>query len=124
MKNRPIKELVYSLNQLGANITYAEKAGYPPVVTSGMPLSGNNISINGSISSQYITALLLIAPVLPQGLTINIQGELISSSYVKLTLGLMKQFNIDASWGENSISIKSQTYKGNDIIVEGDWSGA
>lgn len=124
MKNRPIKELANALNQLGANITYAEKEGYPPVITSGKPLAGNHISINGSISSQYITALLLIAPVLPNGLTIDITGKLMSSSYVALTLGLMKQFGVDATWEGNTISVPHQSYKGREVIVEGDWSGA
>ena len=124
MKNRPIKELVNGLNQLGANIRYAEKEGYPPVVTSGQPLSGNVLSINGNISSQYITALLLVAPTLPQGLTIKIEGELISSSYLKMTLRLMKQYNISVTWENNTIYIPNQKYQGTDCIVEGDWSGA
>jgi 3-phosphoshikimate 1-carboxyvinyltransferase len=124
MKNRPIKELVNGLNQLGAGITYAEKEGYPPVITSGTTLTGNSISINGSISSQYITALLLIAPSLPKGLKVEIQGELISSSYVKLTLGLMQLFNVEAAWEKNTITILPQKYQGHDISVEGDWSGA
>lgn len=124
MRNRPIKELVNALNQLGANITYAEKEGYPPVITSGQPLRGNQITINGSISSQYITALLLIASVLPNGLTIDITGKLMSSSYVALTLGLMKQFGVNAHWEGNTISVPHQFYKGSEIFVEGDWSGA
>ncbi len=124
MKNRPIKELVNALNQLGANITYAEKEGYPPVITSGKPLAGSHITINGSISSQYITALLLIAPVLPIGLTIDITGKLMSSSYVALTLGLMKQFGVNATWEGNSIYVPHQSYKGTEASVEGDWSGA
>lgn len=124
MKNRPIKELVNALNQLGANIVYAEKEGYPPVITSGKPLAGNHITINGSISSQYITALLLIAPVLPNGLTIDITGKLMSSSYVALTLELMKQFGVNATWEGNSIYVPHQSYKGTEASVEGDWSGA
>ena len=124
MKHRPIRELVDGLNQIGAEITYLEKEGFPPLQTSGNPLQGNKISINGSISSQFITALLLIAPILPQGLTINITGRLISSSYVSLTLQLMKSFGIEASWEENTITITPQHYKGSDCTVEADWSGA
>ncbi|NJK98573.1 MAG: hypothetical protein HC905_29910 [Bacteroidales bacterium] len=86
MKNRPIGELVNALNSLGAGISYAEKEGFPPLKTSGKLLDGDTISLKGSISSQYITALLLIAPALPNGLTIHINDHLISSSYVRLTL--------------------------------------
>lgn len=124
MRNRPIKELVNALNQLGANIVYAEKDGYPPVITSGKLLAGDRITINGGISSQYITALLLVAPVLPNGLTISITGKLMSSSYVALTLGLMKQFGVAAKWEGTTITVPHQKYKGGNASVEGDWSGA
>jgi 3-phosphoshikimate 1-carboxyvinyltransferase len=124
MKNRPIHELVNALNQLGADIKYAEKTGFPPVVTSGKILTGNNLEINGSISSQFITALLLVAPTLPQGLTIHITGTLISSSYVSLTLGLMENFGIKSLWKDNMIHIEPQEYRGKDMTVEADWSGA
>lgn len=124
MKNRPIRELVDGLNQLGAGIRYLEKEGYPPVQTSGNPLKGNTIPINGSISSQFITALLLIAPVLPEGLTIQITGKLISSSYVSLTLQLMKLYGVEANWKENTIHIPPQIYFGTNHTVEADWSGA
>jgi 3-phosphoshikimate 1-carboxyvinyltransferase len=124
MKNRPIHELVNALNQLGADIEYAEKNGYPPVITSGKLLRGYSLEINGGISSQFITALLLVAPTLPQGLTINIKGELISSSYVALTLGLMKQFGIKANWEGNTIHIDHQDYIGGEMTTEADWSGA
>jgi 3-phosphoshikimate 1-carboxyvinyltransferase len=124
MKNRPIRELVDGLNQLGAGITYVEKEGYPPVKTSGKELSGDQLHINGSISSQFITALLLVAPSLPQGLTIHIDGKLISSSYVLLTLQLMKSFGVDAVWEDKSITIVPQFYRGHDCTVEADWSAA
>jgi 3-phosphoshikimate 1-carboxyvinyltransferase len=124
MKNRPIRELVDGLNQLGADISYLEKEGFPPIQTSGNQLQGNSISISGNISSQFITALLLIAPVLPKGLTINIKDKLISSSYVHLTLQLMKLFGVNSNWTNNKISIEPQPYKGSDISVEADWSGA
>ncbi len=124
MKNRPIRELVDGLNQIGAAITYLEKEGFPPVQTSGKPLQGNSITIDGSISSQFITALLLIAPVLPKGLAINITGRLISSSYVSLTLQLMQSFGIEARWEGSTIIITPQQYKGSECTVEADWSGA
>lgn len=124
MRNRPIGELVDALNSLGAGITYAEKQGYPPLVTSGKALKGNEIHLRGSISSQYITALLLVAPVLPQGLTIYITDTLISSSYVKLTLDMMRFFGVESKWEGNVISIANQEYKPRDFTVEADWSGA
>jgi len=124
MKNRPIHELVNALNQIGADIQYIEKPGFPPIQTSGKSLKGDILSIKGSISSQFITALLLVAPTLPNGLTINITGKLISSSYVALTLGLMKQYGIDANWEENTIKIAPQKYDGDNILIEADWSGA
>lgn len=124
MRNRPIGELVNALNTLGAEITYAEKQGYPPLVTSGKSLNGNEIKLRGSISSQYITALLLVAPSLPQGLTIYITDTLISSSYVKLTLEMMKFFGIESHWEGNVVSIPHQSYSARDFTVEADWSGA
>ncbi len=124
MKNRPIGELVNALNSIGAGIEYAGNPGYPPLITSGKPLQGNEISLKGSVSSQYITALLLIAPVLPKGLTINITDKLISSSYVKLTLEMMKYFEVESYWIGNKIVIPHQQYKANDYTVEADWSGA
>jgi 3-phosphoshikimate 1-carboxyvinyltransferase len=124
MKNRPIGELVNALNSIGADIIYAEKKGFPPLVTSGKELSGETISLKGSISSQYITALLLIAPVLPNGLVVQITDTLISSSYVKLTLDMMKCFGVKSSWEGNKIIIPHQNYVPKDYTVEADWSGA
>lgn len=124
MKNRPIHELINGLNQLGADISYLDKEGYPPVCTSGKLLKGKQITINGGISSQFISSLLLIAPTLPEGLEINITGKLISSAYVNLTLQLMKQYGVEAVWKENSIYIPHQEYFGVDYTVEADWSGA
>ena len=124
MKNRPIRELVNGLNQLGADIIYLEKEGFPPLQTSGKPLKGSKIEIDGSISSQFITALLLVAPAMPEGLSVHITGKLISSSYVKLTLELMKCFGIEYQWDNNVICIASQTYQGGDLAVEADWSAA
>jgi 3-phosphoshikimate 1-carboxyvinyltransferase len=124
MRNRPIGELVNALNSLGAEIVYTEKEGFPPLRTSGKLLKGDTISLKGSISSQYITALLLIAPVLPNGLTIHITDHLISSSYVHLTLHMMKYFGIESTRDGNRIAIAHQEYKPGDYTVEADWSGA
>lgn len=124
MKNRPIRELVVGLNKLGADITYVEKEGYPPVKMSGKELTGDELHIDGGISSQFITALLLVAPSLANGLIIHISGKLISSSYVLLTLQLMKSFGVDAIWEDRTITIVPQLYRGHDCTVEADWSGA
>lgn len=124
MKNRPIRELVVGLNKLGADITYVEKEGYPPVKMSGKELTGDELHIDGGISSQFITALLLVAPSLAHGLIIHISGKLISSSYVLLTLQLMKSFGVDAIWEDRTITIVPQLYRGHDCTVEADWSGA
>lgn len=124
MKNRPIHELVDGLNQLGANIRYLGKKGFPPIRTSGKPLKGNVIKINGGISSQFITALILIAPVLPKGLSISIEEKSISSSYIALTMQLIKSFGIKAIWENQSIYIPSQPYVGCPFTVESDWSAA
>lgn len=124
MKNRPIRPLVEALNQLGADIRYAGKEGFPPVITSGKKLHGNKVQIEGYVSSQFITALLLIAPTLPEGLTIEITGQLMSSSYVDMTLGLMQQAGVSSLRSGNSIVIPPADYRPGKATVEADWSGA
>ena len=124
MKNRPIGDLVDALNSLGADVRYLEKQGYPPVRTSGKPLSGNFIEINGNVSSQFITALLLVAPILPDGLTIRIKGEPVSASYIRMTLELMRQTGIYYLNENNTIAVAQQKYHSEGITVERDWSAA
>jgi len=124
MKNRPISDLVDALNKMGAGIVYLEKQGYPPVRTSGKPLSGNFIEINGSVSSQFISAILMIAPTLPDGLTIQIKGETVSASYIKMTLKLMQQAGVSATWKDNTITVARQDYHSKGMSVERDWSAA
>ena len=124
MKNRPISDLADALNQLGANIIYLEKAGYPPIRTSGKPLSGNFVEINGNVSSQFISAMLLVAPSLPDGLTIQIKGDPVSASYIGMTLGLMQQAGVCSTWKNNVISIERQDYRSEGMHVEHDWSAA
>ncbi len=124
MKQRPIGALVDALNQLGAGISYLEKEGYPPLNIPGNVLSGDTIKIDGNISSQFISALLLVAPSLANGLNIHISGVLVSVPYVKMTLGLMRQAGIDAAWRDNVISIVPQTYYSNGMTSERDWSAA
>jgi 3-phosphoshikimate 1-carboxyvinyltransferase len=124
MQKRPIGVLVDALNSLGADISYIKTNGFPPIKTSGKLLNGKEINLNGSVSSQYISALLLIAPILPDGLTIKITDTLISSSYVALTLGMMHDFGILSSWKGNTIEIPHQNYQSRDYTVEADWSAA
>ena len=124
MKNRPIGDLVDALNSLGADIHYIEKQGYPPVQTSGKLLSGNFIEINGNVSSQFISALLLIAPVLPDGLTIGIKGEPVSASYIRMTLELMQQAGVSSRFEKNIITVAGQNYRSEGMCVEPDWSAA
>jgi len=124
MKNRPISDLADALNQLGADITYLEKQGYPPVRTSGKPLSGNLIEINGNVSSQFISAMLMVAPSLSNGLTIRIKGVPVSASYIRMTLGLMQQADIRSTWENNVITVEQQNYRSDGMCVERDRSAA
>jgi len=124
MKERPIGILVDALRKLGADIEYTEQEGYPPLRISGKQLDGGPLSIDGSISSQYISALLLIAPTLTQGLKLTLEGQITSRPYIEMTLALMRQFGIDSSFQSNVISIKHQDYQATNYSVESDWSAA
>jgi 3-phosphoshikimate 1-carboxyvinyltransferase len=124
MKKRPIGKLVDALRQLGANIEYREKQGYPPLKINGKVLNGDFVEIDGNISSQFVSSLLMIAPVLPNGLTVKLKNEVISSSYISLTLGLMKKCGIQSCWSGNQIEIAAQKYIPSEITVEVDWSAA
>ena len=124
MKNRPIKILVDALTALGARIEYTEKEGYPPLKITGKPLSGGEISLEGGISSQYISAILMIAPLMKNGLTLHLTGEIISKPYLQLTIELMKQFGISVSGFEQKITISPQLYSSIPFTVESDWSAA
>jgi len=124
MKERPIKILVDALKNLGANISYLEKEGYPPIGIIGTELKGNNVQLEGSVSSQYISALLMIAPTLKNGLQIEFEGELISKPYVDMTVSMMQYFGAEIELEESSIKVKSGKYIAKDFTVEGDWSAA
>ena len=124
MKNRPIKLLVDALNSLGARIEYIEKEGYPPLRIFGSALQGGEISLSGGVSSQYISALLMVAPLMENGLTIHLEGNVISRPYILLTLQLMEQFGVKASWAGQTIKVVPQEYKPIPFTVESDWSGA
>lgn len=125
MKQRPIGPLVESLRQLGAEISYLEKDGYPPLKINRIQQQATHeISIPGNISSQYISALIMIAPCLPKGLTITLTTEIFSRPYIQMTLDLMKAFGVNATWIDNKISIEHQSYSPAEYTIEGDWSGA
>ena len=125
MQNRPIKILVEALKTIGADIQYMDKEGYPPLKIKGKKLIINKVSIDGNVSSQYISALLLIAPSLEKGLEIELLGEVTSVPYIKMTLALLNDLGIKTIWKENIISIESKkVIESKTIIVESDWSSA
>ena len=125
MKQRPIGILVDALRSIGAHIEYTENEGFPPLkIKGGFEQATNKISIKGDISSQYITALLLIAAKLPMGLTLQIEGELTSRPYVEMTLAMLRQAGVQNQWIGTGISIDHQEFKETTIQVEPDWSAA
>ncbi|MEC4049233.1 3-phosphoshikimate 1-carboxyvinyltransferase [Flavobacterium sp. SUN046] len=126
MKERPIKILVDALNHLGAKITYQEKEGFPPIRIKGVKLNLNRVTLPANISSQYSTALMLIASSLEQGLEIQLEGTITSLPYIKMTLALLQTIGIEATFNENKINInnlKSDSIK-QTVVVESDWSSA
>ena len=124
MKQRPIGILVEALRKLGACVEYAEKEGFPPLKITGTALKGGTLELDGSISSQYISALLMIAPTVQNGLRLKLLNQITSRPYIGLTLDLMKLFGIEYSWNGNEIFIDEQNYRPIPYIVEADWSGA
>ena len=124
MKERPIIELIGALQSLSAEIKYTEKEGAPPLKITGKDLKGGKITIDGSVSSQFISALLLIAPTLKNGLNLKIEGEIVSKPYIKMTLKLMQEFGGESSWNGNTIEVKPQNYIAKNFEVESDWSAA
>lgn len=124
MKERPISVLVDALNSLGAQISYLEKEGYPPLKILGSNITGKEVELAGDTSSQYISALLLIAPTLESGLRIKLNGKIVSRSYIEMTLNIMKEFGIESEFKGNEIFVDKQAYKVMPYTVEGDWSGA
>ncbi|WP_321998030.1 3-phosphoshikimate 1-carboxyvinyltransferase [Draconibacterium orientale] len=124
MQQRPIAILVDALTQLGAQIKYLGNEGCPPLKILGSHLKGQPIELDGSVSSQYISALLLIAPTIENGLTLRLKGDITSRSYIKLTLELMAKFGIQYRWDDNEIFVPEQKYFALDFTCEADWSGA
>ena len=124
MQQRPIGILVDALRQLGASIEYTREEGFPPLRILGTSLKGCVIELDGSISSQYISALLMIAPTIQGGMTLRLLNQITSKPYIELTLRLMEQFGVRHSWIGNEIRIDEQSYIPVKFSVEADWSGA
>lgn len=126
MKQRPIGDLVTALRQIGADIEYIENEGYPPLKINAPQNSdfAGQVNIPASTSSQFITALLLIAPTMPKGLTLTLEGEIVSRSYIEMTLSLMQYFGVSHTWEGNQIIVAPQEYQAKDFTVEADWSAA
>ncbi|NLJ21305.1 MAG: 3-phosphoshikimate 1-carboxyvinyltransferase [Bacteroidales bacterium] len=124
MKQRPVKLLVEALNNLGAEIQYIDKHGFPPLFINGKKLKGGTIHLDGSVSSQYISALMMTAPCMQEGLNIVLEGEIISLPYILMTMNMMKEFGVEVKFLTNRIEITPQFYKPVDFTVESDWSAA
>jgi 3-phosphoshikimate 1-carboxyvinyltransferase len=125
MKERPIKILVEALRQLGANIEYVENEGFPPIKITGKKITQNKVTLKADVSSQYISALLLIAPKLENGLELNLEGEITSIPYIKMTLALLNEVGIKTSFEGNTIKVTPQPTTHNlQLIIESDWSSA
>lgn len=124
MHERPIFPLVDTLRTIGADIEYLENDGYPPLKIRGKRLKGGEVYVSGSISSQFISALMMVAPTMENGLIINIRDEIISKPYINLTAKLMEEYGIHLKWEGNRIKIKPQAFKPVSFKVESDWSAA
>ena len=125
MQQRPIQVLVNALRELGADIEYVANDGFPPLRITGRELRKDTISLPGNVSSQYISALLMIAPVLTNGLTIRLTGDIISRPYINLTLQLMNDFGVRAEWtDDHRLKVEPQAYHSTPFYVESDWSAA
>lgn len=125
MKERPVKNLVDALRSLGANIRYMGNEGYPPLEI-GAPDSTflKEISIAADTSSQFISALMMIGPALPDGLTITLQGKIVSRPYIEMTASMMRYFGAEVIWDDNIIKVSGKPYKARNIVIEADWSAA
>ena len=125
MQQRPIGTLVEALRMLGADITYMNREGFPPLRIQGKPLQGGTLEIEAGISSQYISALLMIGPCMKEGLTLKLKGNIASRTYIELTLDLMRHYGATAEWAdERTLRIEPGRYEDKPLSVEGDWSGA
>lgn len=125
MKQRPITVLVDALRKLGADIEYEENEGFPPLRINGRQLLGGELQMPGNVSSQYVSALLMVGAVLQRGLTLHLTGEVISRPYIDLTLSMMRHYGAEAAWeSDNTITVKSTGYQDRPFLIENDWSAA
>ncbi|MBZ9629171.1 3-phosphoshikimate 1-carboxyvinyltransferase [Salegentibacter sp. LM13S] len=125
MTERPVKLLVDALKQMGADISYEQNEGYPPIRIKGKKLTANRVSLEANISSQYISALMLIAPSLPNGLEINLEGKITSTPYIKMTLEILQRAGVEGIFEGNTIKIEpTPVVENQTLAVESDWSSA
>jgi 3-phosphoshikimate 1-carboxyvinyltransferase len=124
MNQRPVRILVDALTNLGANIQYREKTGFPPLLIKGKKLKSGIVNVDATTSSQYISALLMIAPILPKGLELHLSGKTTSLPYIEMTLRIMGKMGIKREYKNNNIKIPPQKYLAKDFKVEPDWSSA
>lgn len=126
MRNRPIAVLVDALRSIGADINYVEKEGYPPLrIVGNTSMQGGSISLPGNVSSQYISALLMIAPMLTEGLRLTLTDDVISRPYINMTMEMMRSFGADVDWtADDCIVAKPTGYTEQQYYVESDWSAA
>lgn len=125
MKQRPLALLVDALRKLGAEINYLEQEGFPSIeILSFKEQKTNEVTIPGNISSQYISALMMVAPNLPQGLKIHLEGKVGSRPYIEMTIALMQQFGINVNWQGETISVAKNEFRKTSYRVEPDWSAA
>lgn len=125
MRERPIKPLTDALTALGADIRFGNQTGFPPVIVNGRTLKGGEVTVDGSVSSQFISALLLVAPTMKKGLTLHIEGHCTSIPYIYMTIFLMQDFGIKVRWvDEATIKVKPGKYHFKNYTVEADWSAA
>lgn len=125
MKQRPIGILARALHQVGAEIRFLEKEGYPPLEIRGIKHQlTNQVAVRGDVSSQFISALMMIAPVLPEGLTIKLEGQVGSRPYIEMTAALMQKFGVRVIWENNHLIIPHASYRPVSYTVENDWSAA
>lgn len=125
MKHRPISVLVDALRRLGASIEYIEEEGFPPLRIRGRQLEGGHLDIAGNVSSQYISALLMVGPVMTNGLTLHLTGKIISRPYIDLTICTMQEFGAEVEWLDSAtIAVKPCPYKPVPFFIENDWSAS
>lgn len=124
MQERPIGILVEALRKIGADITYLNKEGFPPLQIKGKKLTGGKLKLNGEVSSQFISALLMIAPLMEKGIDLELEGKIASKPYVDMTIALMEHYGVSSSFQKSKIKVKPQAYVPTPYTVESDWSAA